>query len=84
MNLQTVVETLQEVRAFRGLAWERLTESHVAQGHSLQRAKLGAVPSIAPTLCYLLLPQPLLDGAKRLFWTPASELGRDQPRTPWM
>lgn len=87
MNLQTVVDTLQEVRALRGPARERLTENHVAQGHGLQGAKLGAVPSIAPTLCYLLLPQFLLDGAKRLFCVPpppTSELGRDQPRKSWV
>lgn len=81
MNLQTVVDTLQEVRALRGPTRERLWESHVAQEHSLQGAKLGAVPSIAPALCYLLLPQSLLDGAKR---PPASELGRDQPRKSWV
>lgn len=70
MNLQTVVDTLQEVRPLRGPTRERLTESHVAQGHGLHGAKLEAVPSIALTLCYLLLSQSLLDGAKRLFCTP--------------
>lgn len=76
MNLQTVVDTLQEVRALRGPARERLRESHVAQGHGLQGAKLGAVPSIAPTLCYLLQSQSLLHGAKRLFYTPRFGAGK--------
>lgn len=39
-------------------------------------AKLGAVPSIAPTLCYLLQSQSLLHGAKRLFYTPRFGAGK--------
>lgn len=77
MNLQTVVDTLQEVRALRGPTRERLRESHVAQGHGLQGAKLGAVPSIAPTRitsCSLNLSSMEPRGSSV---PPASELGRD-------
>lgn len=73
MNLQTMVDTLQEVR---GPDQERLAGEPRGQG-----AKPGAVPSTASVLCYLLLPQSLLNGAGGLSCLPSLGLGRHQHKS---
>ena len=64
MNLQTMVDTLKEVRTFRGPDRGGSREDRVARGHGLQGHSLGQFPA-QPLLCVTSCCLSFLDGAKR-------------------